>query len=70
MVGSGVISLNTLTRLLAGSAAQPLQQRRARQEAVADDPDVLMAKALQRGQAARAAVEARLQRKGVHGAPG
>ncbi len=28
-----------------------------------------MAKALQRGQAARAAVEARLQRKGVHGAP-
>ena len=50
--------------------AQSVKQRRARQEAVADDPDVLMAKALQRGQAARAAVEARLQRKGMHGAPG
>ncbi|GHK56891.1 hypothetical protein KPZU09_66270 [Klebsiella pneumoniae] len=69
MVGSGVISLNTLTRLLAGSAARSRSSSGERAEAVADDPDVLMAKALQRGRC-RAAVEARLQRKGMHGAPG
>jgi hypothetical protein len=59
--GIRVISLKTLMRLSAGNALRSFSSSGTREKAIADNPDMLIGKALEHRQTSLAAVQSRLQ---------